>query len=590
MSVPEAPRLSIVIVCYGKREVTERCLETLDAAFGSRIGADVELVLVDNNSPDDTHSLLDSWSSRATVILLDENRNYAGGNNVGAQAASGEVLVLLNNDTEVGVGVLDALASEALDPTVGVAGMRLLYADGTIQHGGCAWWRAPDGHVRPFHLFRHEAGDHPSALAVFDCDFVTAACIAVRRELFLSLGGFDEEFVNGWEDVDLCVRARLAGFRVVYRGDLSLIHAEAATRTSGHDETPNEKIFFARYGHALDEDTERLASQFDASGPVFGWLSHPARQPGGAPVSVEGEVTGFAPESSEARALLAAFEAAGLDPAARDWQPVAVTPRLTQQEWDPVVRGRQRPKRIGSLVVQTPVGRMGLVDRSVGGIVRVAAMPSVDVSFASSIWAASSALADELVAEGLSPDRVEIVPPVLPSLPVGPGGGGVLAILPSHDLDHCREVLVALASLDVRVRLLPTVATEIVASLAASLLPPAELLAPVASELRFAALCCESDVVVCADSREPFERRALLAAGTGAAAIHLPDGTAASVLGPELSLGGDWNAALEAALASPVSREERATLAQSTCGLESVAACLPDLVERATRVGDLTKL
>ncbi|HXD57126.1 MAG TPA: glycosyltransferase family 2 protein [Thermoleophilaceae bacterium] len=590
MSVPEAPRLSIVIVCHGKRAVTERCLETLDAAFGDRVGADVELVLVDNASPDDTRELLADWSDRAQVILLDENRNYAGGNNVGARAASGEVLVLLNNDTEVGEGVLDALASEALDPTVGVAGMRLLYPDGTIQHGGCAWWRAPDGHVRPFHLFRHEAGDHPSALSVFDCDFVTAACIAVRRELFLSLGGFDEEFVNGWEDVDLCVRARLAGFRVVYRGDLALIHAEAATRTSGHDETPNEKIFFARYGHALEEDTERLAAQFDASGPTFGWLSHPARQPGGAAVSVEGEVTGFAPESFEARALLAGFEASGLDPAARDWQPVAVTPRLTQQEWDPVVRGRQRPKRIGSLVVQTPVGQMGVLDRSVSGIVRVASMPSVDVSFASSVWASSASLADELIAEGLSADRVEVVPPLLPSLPVGPGGGGVLAVLPSHDLDHCRQVLAALAGLDVCARVLPTVATEIVASLVASLLPSAEVLAPVASELRFAALCCESDVVACADSRDPFERRALLAAGTGAAAIHLPEGTAAAVLGPELSFSGHWSAALEAALASRSSRGERATLVQSTCSIDSAAAWLPDLVERATRAGEFTRL
>src|SRR3954451_5988784 len=510
MSVPEAPRLSIVIVAYGKREVTGRCLETLDAAFGSRIGSDVELVLVDNNSPDDTRELLSEWSDRAQVILLDSNRNYAGGNNVGARAASGEVLVLLNNDTEVGVGVLDSLASEALGPTVGVAGMRLLYPDGTIQHGGCAWWRAPDGHVRPFHLFRHEAGDHPAAMATFDCDFVTAACIAVRRELFLELGGFDEEFVNGWEDVDLCVRARLAGFRVVYRGDLSLIHAEAATRTSGHDETPNEKIFFARYGSALEEDTERLAAQFDASGPVFGWLSHPARQPGGAPVSVEGEVTGFAPESAESRALLAAFEAAGLEPAARDWQPVAVTPRLTRQEWDPVARGRTRPKQLGAVVVQTPVGRMGRVDASVGGIVRVAALPSVDLTFAASVWAASPALADALITSGVRADRVEVVPPVLPALPVGPGGAGVLAVLPAHDLAHCRALLSALGALPVRVRLLPTIATELLAALCAELLPDAEPLAPVASELRFAALACESDVVVCADEREPFERRALL--------------------------------------------------------------------------------
>src|SRR4051794_15192174 len=233
MSVPaKAPSLSIVIVTLGKREVTERCLETLDEAFGDRLGRDVELVLVDNGSPDDTPELLRSWEDRATVILLDENRNYAGGNNVGARAATGDVLVLLNNDTEVFPGVLDALAAQALDPGVAIAGCRLLYPDRTIQHGGCAWWRAPDGVVRPFHLFRHEAGDLPAACATFDCDFVTAACIAVRREMFFELGGFDQSYVNGWEDVDLCVRARLTGQRVVYRGDIAVIHREKVTRTA----------------------------------------------------------------------------------------------------------------------------------------------------------------------------------------------------------------------------------------------------------------------------------------------------------------------------------------------------------------------
>ena len=112
MSVPEAPSLSIVIVCFGKREITERCLGTLDAAFGERLGRDVELVLVDNGSPDDTPELLRSWSDRATVILNERNLNYAGGNNVGARAAGGRVLVLLNNDTEVFPGVLDELAAD----------------------------------------------------------------------------------------------------------------------------------------------------------------------------------------------------------------------------------------------------------------------------------------------------------------------------------------------------------------------------------------------------------------------------------------------------------------------------------------------
>src|ERR1051325_4190503 len=126
MPVPEAPSLSIVIVCFGKREVTERCLATVDAAFGERLGGDVELVLVDNGSPDDTPELLSSWSDRATVILGEENLNYAGGNNVGARAATGRILVLLNNDTEVFPGVLDELAAQALEPGVAIVGCRLL--------------------------------------------------------------------------------------------------------------------------------------------------------------------------------------------------------------------------------------------------------------------------------------------------------------------------------------------------------------------------------------------------------------------------------------------------------------------------------
>ena len=581
----EAPRLSVVVVAYGKREVTQRCLETLDAAFGPRLGRDVELVLVDNASPDDTRELLAAYSDRARVVLLDENRNYAGGNNEGARVARGEMLVLLNNDTEVGPGALEALADQALEPGVGIVGARLLYPDGTIQHGGCAWWRAPDRMVRPFHLFRHEAGDLPAAGAIFDCDFVTAACIAIRRELFLELGGFDEQFVNGWEDVDLCVRARLSGQRVVYRGDVSLTHAEAATRTSAHDEGPNERLFAARYGDVLEEDSERLEAQFDASGPIFGWLSHPARQPGGSAVSVEGEVTGLAPESAEARALLAALEAAGLEPAARDWQPIAVTPRLSHEEWAPVVRGRGRPKRVGATVLQTPVGSLGVVDRSVGGIVRVASAPDVDLSFAAAVWAASPTLADELITGGLRANRVELVLPPVPALPVGPGGGGVLALLPAHDLLRCRELLISLAGAGLPVRLLPNVGAESMAALAAELLPDAELLSPIASELRYAALTLDSDVVVCADPREPFERRALIAAATGAAPLHLPAGPAAAVLGSALAVAPSADArafrtALVAALEAAPQRAQRAAAVQDACGQERLAARLPELLER----------
>ncbi len=165
------------------------------------------------------------------MILLEENRNYAGGNNAGARAARGEVLVLLNNDTEVaGRASLDALAAAgASSPASGSPAAACSIRTARSSTAGARGGAAPTGSCATFHLFRHEAGDLPAACATFDCDILTGACLAVRRDLFEELSGFDETFVNGWEDTDLCVRARLAGHRVVYRGDLAIVHAE------GHD-------------------------------------------------------------------------------------------------------------------------------------------------------------------------------------------------------------------------------------------------------------------------------------------------------------------------------------------------------------------
>jgi GT2 family glycosyltransferase len=583
MPVPEAPSLSIVIVCFGKREVTERCLATLDAAFGERLGGDVELVLVDNGSPDDTPELLSFWSDRATVILGEQNLNYAGGNNVGARAATGRVLVLLNNDTEVFPGVLDELAAQALEPGVAIAGCRLLYPNGTVQHGGSAWWRAPDGMIRPFHLFRHEAGDLPAACATFDCDFVTAACIAIRRDLFHELGGFDESYVNGWEDVDLCARARLAGQRVMYRGDLAIVHAEGLTGGRSRDESANERVFAGRYQHMLDEDSARLSSLLDGSGPNFGVGLHPGERPDGSAVSVEGEVTGLSGESAEARALLAALDAAGLEPATREWQPTLVTPRLSGEEWAPVQRAGSRSKRHGALTLQAPVGQLGLVDTGLGTVLRLAAAPAVDLSGVAAVWASSVALADELLAGGVDPERVEVLPPPIRELPLGAGGHGMLAILPTPDTVHCAALLSALAELPQRIRLLPTVRTERVVELASCLLPDAELLEPIGSELRFAALAAECDVVVCADPREPFERRALIAAAVGAAPVHLPGGTAAEVLRDQLAATGDWRADIERALKAAPKRAERAQAVRERCSEAATAARLAELLDRAER-------
>jgi GT2 family glycosyltransferase len=463
---------SIVTVLYGKRALTERFLASLERELGPRLGADVELVLVDNASPDDTGALLDAWESRATVVRLPENRNFGGGNNAGAEAARGDVLVLLNNDAFPSAAALDALAGEARDPGVGAAGCLLLYADRTIQHAGMGWFRTGSGLVRPFHPFRHERETLPAARAVRDVDVVTGAALAIRRGLFLDLGGFRPQFVNGFEDTDLCLRIRSRGLRVVYRGDVSFVHEEGGTRGRNSDERQNEAHFDTAWQALLDDDADQLHDDFDACFNPRRCI-YPGDHPWGTTVSVEGEIATLSPESAEARGLLAGLEAAGLGPAARQRLEGVVAPRLADAEWRAVAAAEARPRRPDAVVVSVGPGhadvlRLGRPADPCGRVV----------------WAASKAVADEVVRRG---GRAEVVPPFVGAVPAGAGGGGVLA------LDR-----------------------------------------PVASELAFAELAAAHDVVVCGDD-DPFQRRALLAAATGAAVVAPAGGPAGDVLGDRLA-------------------------------------------------------
>jgi GT2 family glycosyltransferase len=465
---------SIVTVLYGKRALTERFLASLERELGPRLRADVELVLVDNASPDDTGSLLDAWESRATVVRLEENRNFGGGNNAGAQVARGDVLVLLNNDAFPSAAALDALAAEASTPGVGAAGCLLLYPDETIQHAGMGWIRTGSGLVRPFHPFRHERGTLPAARATRDVDVVTGACLAIRRDLFLELGGFRPQFVNGFEDTDLCLRIRSRSLRVVYRGDIAFVHEEGGTRGRNSDERINEGHFDAAWQALLDDDGEQLRQEFDACFNPRRCI-YPGDHPWGTTVSIEGEIATLSPEAAEARGLLAALEAAGLEPAARQRLEGVVTPRLAEPEWLAVAMAEARPRRPDAAVLSVGLGH--------ADVLRLGRVPA-RLPDCRPVWAASRRLADELVRVGAA---VEVVPPPVGPVAAGRGGGGVLT------LDR-----------------------------------------PIASELAFSQLAAAHDVVVC-DDGDPFQRHALVAAATGAAVVAPAGGPAEDVLGDLLA-------------------------------------------------------
>ena len=591
------PRASIVMTLYGGRAVTERCLASLERALGPALGTEFELVLVDNASPDDTGVLLDRWEDRATVLRQTENRNFAGGNNDGAKLARGDVLVFLNNDTEVPPGTLDALVDEASDPGVVAAGCRLLYPDGSIQHGGMAF--TGEGRALPMHLFRHEAGDLPAACAIVDMDVVTAAAMAMRRELFLAVGGFDEQFVNGYEDTDLLLRARVeTGGRVVYRGDVAAVHHEGLTRgvraiqdgaverAAPDAEAANIKLFCDRWNEMLDADAPAIAAVHGGRfSPFGGVIAHPGDGPQGVQFGLRGSLVGIGPESDEARALLDAAVMAGLDPAAREAPAALVAPQLSEAEFLAIHAAHHRPLALDAVVATVPVGAWQHAPGGRRSVLRVARVPAGGVGDAQAVWTATQALADELITSGTSAELTSWLPPAV-AAPLGGGGEGVLAILPAHDPELTDRVLEALAALDFPLlRLLPTVGGGATAARVSRRVPGVELLSPVQSERELGVLAGASDVVVAIDpAGDPYGRRALVAAAAGAAPVAAPGSAAGEVLDTRLHGDSGTDAAairacIERALADDGPREARAAAVAAVCAPELVAARLKGLLD-----------
>ncbi|MGI4944478.1 MAG: glycosyltransferase [Janthinobacterium lividum] len=225
----------------------------------------LELLVVDNGSTDPgALALLDTLAAtpRVRVLRRPGPFNFSALNNAAVQEASGDILVLLNNDIEMpDPAWLRELVRHAVRPDVGAVGARLLHRDGTLQHGGMVL--GPKG--RAVHVLRGAPRDAPGyegQLAVpRDMSAVTGACLAIRREVWTRVGGMDEDLPVAWNDVDLCQRVRAAGLRVVWTPDSVLLHLEGATRGEDAADAGRQAHFLAdaaRYrslwGTAADED------------------------------------------------------------------------------------------------------------------------------------------------------------------------------------------------------------------------------------------------------------------------------------------------------------------------------------------------
>jgi len=239
---PKTMACSIIIPVWNRRDLTEQCLIRLAEVTQ---GNEYEVILVDNGSTDTTPELLRALSGDVRIIRNEENRGFAVACNQGARAAKAPYLVFLNNDTLPLEGWLEALIQEVeASPDVAVVGSRLLYENGSIQHGGLAFsWL----YGTAYHMYMRVAANAPMVTRRREMQAVTAACMLVRREAFEAVGGFDEGFRNGFEDVDLCLKIRERGGRVIYQPQSTLYHLESQTPGRKAHEQDNVQRFKERW-------------------------------------------------------------------------------------------------------------------------------------------------------------------------------------------------------------------------------------------------------------------------------------------------------------------------------------------------------
>lgn len=195
----------------------------------------LEILIVDNQSRDEETLRCFSELSehpRVRVVRYERSFNYSAINNFAVSQAKGEVICLLNNDTEViSPDWLEEMVGHLIQERVGVVGAKLYYPDGRVQHAGDAV--GPGGCAD--HLHSLISGDEPGycdrAVLAQELSAVTGACLVTWRNLYVELGGLDETNLKvAFNDVDYCLRVREAGFRVVWTPHAELYHRESVSR------------------------------------------------------------------------------------------------------------------------------------------------------------------------------------------------------------------------------------------------------------------------------------------------------------------------------------------------------------------------
>lgn len=257
--------ISVIVLTYNNLELNKKCIDSLLKYCDSS----TEIIIIDNNSTDGTPKYLNTLSrKRIKVVLNKKNANFAGGCNQGAKIASGDTLIFLNNDTAVKKNWAQSLEKSLNEDNVGAVGSKLLYPNGKIQHAGIV---ISNDRI-PRHIYRLRPSNWPKANIKRKYRAVTAASLAITKKLFNKLGGFDEGFINGLEDIDLCLRVGEEGKKIVYCPDSVAVHYESVNKNRFDHYFKNRERFFKKWPNLVPDEDDYYKK--DGFGALFIFREH----------------------------------------------------------------------------------------------------------------------------------------------------------------------------------------------------------------------------------------------------------------------------------------------------------------------------
>ncbi len=256
----DRPTLSVIIVSWNVRELLARALDSVFASVDEDV--ELEVIVVDNASGDGSARMVSERFPQVRVIANQQNLGFPAANNQGLALASGDYVLLLNSDTEVRTGALTRMiAHMVMHPETGLAGPKLLNADGSIQSSRRRFptlrilflestWLQPLAGRRALARYTYE--DIPATMPQ-DVDWVTGAAMMARRQAIDQVGAMDEGFFMYSEELDWCRRIRNAGWRVTFAPQAEIVHyggkSSEQVAPARHIYFQSSKVRYARKYH-----------------------------------------------------------------------------------------------------------------------------------------------------------------------------------------------------------------------------------------------------------------------------------------------------------------------------------------------------